>query len=228
MRSEVRAFVVGAALVAGIPASAADPVKTLKASPEYEALYNRYLELARQTPPESPNGPRWIDGLFSDPRARAVNDLLTVRVVESISGTGSADASLNKTSSANAAITHLFGAETKIPGDPTNLVGAGSDSKFQGGGVTSRTGELTTNLTVRVAEVLPNGNLVLEGAREIQINGDTQLVVLTGVVRAVDVGPGNVILSTAIGDLRVGYVGKGPMRDSITPGWLIKFFNKIF
>jgi flagellar L-ring protein precursor FlgH len=83
---------------------------------------------------------------------------------------------------------------------------------------------VTTNITVRVAEVLPNGDLVLEGAREIDINGDRQMLVLTGVVRQVDVSP----LSTAIGQLRVQYFGHGLIKDSLSPGWIGRILNKIF
>jgi len=69
---------------------------------------------------------------------------------------------------------------------------------------------------------------VLEGAREIDINGDRQIVVLTGVLRPADVMPGNVALSTSVGQLRIRYFGKGLIKDNLRPGWLIRFVNKIF
>ena len=218
-----------AVIVAAAPAGAADDGK---ASPrpgaDYEALYARYLEVARVTVPDR-SAPRWVDALFTDPRARSVNDLLTIRVVESASATGSADASVSKNSSGVGSILKFFGVEKKLSGlDPANLASTTSDTKFKGAGSTMRAGELTTNITVRVAEVLPNGDLALEGAREIDINGDRQMLVLTGVVRPLDVGPGNVVLSTAIGQLRVQYFGNGLIRDSLSPGWLVRILNKIF
>ena len=73
-------------------------------------------------------------------------------------------------------------------------------------------------MTARVAGVLPSGDLVVEGVREIGINGERQMVVLTGVVRPVDVGPSNVVSSTAIGQLRIQYFGQGLMKDSLSPG----------
>jgi flagellar L-ring protein precursor FlgH len=87
---------------------------------------------------------------------------------------------------------------------------------------------LTATLTARVAEVLPNGDLVLEGVREIDINGDRQIVVLTGVARVADISPQNVISSAAIAQLRIRYFGRGLMKDSLTPGWLVRVLNKIF
>ncbi len=103
----------------------------------------------------------------------------------------------------------MFGAESKFPGwlDPTSLVAADTNTDFKGGGSTTRTGSLTAVLTARVVEVLPNGDLVLEGVREIDINGDRQIIVLTGVVRTADIGPGNVVPSTAIGQMRIRYFG---------------------
>ena len=83
-------------------------------------------------------------------------------------------------------------------------------------------------MTARVSDVLPNGDLVVEGVREIEINGDRQFVVLTGVVRAADIGQSNVVLSTAIGQLQIRYFGRGLMKDNLKPGWLIRVLNKVF
>ena len=66
--------------------------------------------------------------------------------------------------------------------------------------------------------MLPNGDLALEGVREIDINGDRQIIVLTGIVRAADIGPGNVVPSTAIGQMRIRYFGRGLIKDNLQPG----------
>jgi flagellar L-ring protein precursor FlgH len=76
--------------------------------------------------------------------------------------------------------------------------------------------------------VLPNGDMVVEGVREIEINGDHQIVVLSGVVRPVDIDQNNVVLSTEIGQLRIRYFGKGLMKDNLKPGWLVRALNKVF
>ena len=195
----------------------------------YDELYARYLQAARKGAPAGQDF-SWMASLASDVRARRVNDLVTIRVIESIAAVGSADSSLDKSSSGSASVTKMFGLETKAPGwlDPTNLVGAAANTDFKGGGATSRSGDLTAIVTARVVEVLPNGDLVLEGAREIDINGDRQMVVLTGVLRTADVLPGNVALSTSVGQLRIRYFGNGLMKDNLRPGWLIRFVNKIF
>ncbi len=216
-------------LVSGV--AAAETPRTA-ASDSYDVLYARYLDAARATQALQPGVPNvsWMAGLGLDPRARQVNDLVTIRVIETITAVGTADSSLNKNSGANASVSQLFGVESKVPDwlDPTNLVGASSNTKFKGGGTTSRSGELAATLTARVVEVLPNGDLVLEGAREIDINGDRQIVVLTGVVRQADLGRNNVVLSPSIGQLRIRYFGRGLIRDNLKPGWLVRILNKIF
>ncbi len=221
-------FAVMTAVCAAGPAAAAD--RKDPPADSYDDLFARYLEAARsQVPPTTVQSP-WLAGLATDLRARHVNDIVTIRVVESIIGSGSADSSLSKTSKANAGVTSLFGLEGKLPGfiDPTNLARLGSDSTFDGSGTTSRAGAVTTTLTARVAEVLPSGDLVIEGVREIDINGDRQIVVLTGVARVADIAPGNVISSASIAQLRIRYFGRGLMKDSLSPGWLIRVLNKIF
>jgi flagellar L-ring protein precursor FlgH len=196
-----------------------------------EALLRRALETAR-APVADTVVPQndWMTNLVNDPRARAVNDLLTIQVVETIQATGTADARLSKASDAGASVSKLFGLEKLLPDDidPTNLLSTASKSKFDGAGATTRTAQFAAVVTARVIQVLSNGDLVLEGAREIDINGDRQVVVLTGLVRQADISPNNVVLSTSIAQLRIRYYGQGLIKDSLKPGWLIRIFNKIF
>jgi flagellar L-ring protein precursor FlgH len=197
----------------------------------YDEVFERYLRQARATTgqPRS-NDWSWMSRLALDHRARSVNDLLTIRVVESITASGSADAATSKNSQAGVGVSSLFGLEKKLPDavDPTSLVSAKAGTDFKGSGATTRTGELSALLTARVSDVLPNGDLVVEGVREIDINGDRQIIVLTGVVRPYDINPANVVLSTSIGQLRIRYFGRGLTQDNLKPGWLIRILNKVF
>src|SRR4051812_2359613 len=148
------------------------------AGDKYDEQLARYLESARKqatgTAPGS--GSDWMNSLTGDLRARKINDLVTVRVVENITATGSADATLSKASSGSAAVPGLFGVESKLPApiDPSKLAAVKTDTGFKGAGTTTRAGELTAIVTGRVAEVLPNGDLFIESVREIDINGDRQ------------------------------------------------------
>jgi len=199
-------------------------------SDNYDELFRAYLAAARAGAGQRAPDALWMADLTGDLRAHRVNDLLTIRVTELMSAQGAADSSLDKSSSASLSAPSVFGGEAWLPNwlDPSNLVTAGADTTFQGGGSTARSGSLTAVLTARVAEVLPNGDLAVEGVREIEINGDRQIIVLTGVVRPVDVGPGNVVSSASIGQMRIRYFGRGLIRDNLQPGWLVRLLNRIF
>ena len=199
---------------------------------DYDQLMQEYLQSARLAAQPTAAAPdsSWMTGLFGDLRAHRVNDLVTINVVETLSAVGSADSTLDKNSKGSAAVPSLFGVESKFPGflDPASLASLGASTTFKGSGSTTRSGSLSAVLTARVAEVLPNGDLAVEGVRELDINGDRQIIVLTGVVRTADIGPGNVVPSTAIGQMRIRYFGRGLMKDNLNPGWLVRVLNKIF
>ncbi len=203
--------------------------RTAKTTDNYDAMFQQYLNAARSAPTTGADS-LWMAGLMGDLRARRLNDLLTIRVIESVFAQGSADSSLDKSSSASAGVPSFFGADSKAPGwlDPTNLAQLGTNTSFKGGGSTARSGTLQAVITARVAEVFPNGDLGIEGVREIDINGDRQIIVVTGIVRQVDVMPGNVIPSTSIGQMRIRYFGRGLIKDNLNPGWLVRVLNKIF
>ena len=164
----------------------------------------------------------WMTNLTADPRARNLNDLLTIRIEESVTASGSADSKVGKTSSAKADF------PSPISTGLGKFLPNGSDTAFTGSGSTSRSSAITALLTARVTEVLPNGDLVIEGVREVDVNGDNQIVVLTGVVRPLDVAQGNTVSSTLIGQLRIRSIGRGLIKDSLSPGWLMRILNKIF
>jgi flagellar L-ring protein precursor FlgH len=212
------ADVVRFALRAGLLVCLA-PVAAFAQS-DYDTVYAKYLAAARTTPAPQPR--IWMVDLLADQRARRANDLVTVRVIETLSATGSADSNLGKTSNAQVA----------MPGKAGEMLGkvlpTSSDTQFNGSGTTSRFTELSAVLTARVVEALPNGDLVIEGLRELDVNGDRQVVVLQGVVRSIDIQPGNVVASTRIGQLRIRAVSRGLIRDNLSPGWLIRALNKIF
>jgi flagellar L-ring protein FlgH len=220
------------AATAGAQTKTNDKANKAKAAADnYDELLQQYLAEARaEAAAASAPGSLWMASLSSDLRARRLNDLVTIRVVENVTGAGTADSNLDKKSSGSLAVPNLFGLESHLPSsmNPASLVNFNSNTAFQGGGSTARTGALSAVLTARVREVLPNGDLVVEGVREIEINGDRQMLVLTGVVRPTDINTGNVVPSTAVGQMRIRYFGRGLMKDNLSPGWLVRILNKIF
>jgi flagellar L-ring protein precursor FlgH len=226
-----RKTAIAVLIIAGLPAIGRAEQRQAQPVDNYDQVFAHYLAEARKTvaPPAALQW-TWMNDLAFDLRARHLNDLVTIRVLESISASGTADASTSKASDASAALPSLFGIEKHFPAsiDPLNLAKLKSDSSFKGSGSTTRAGALTAVVTARVAEVLPTGDLVVEGVREIEINGDRQILVVSGVVRVADIQPDNSVLSTSVGQMRIRYFGRGLMKDSLSPGWLIRVLNKIF
>lgn len=174
------------------------------------------------TPIAAPAPGAWANDLLLDHRARRTGDLVTVQIVESMSAIGSADANLGKTSASGGSL------PWPLPADWSKLMRASSETGFNGTGTTSRAASITAVITTRVKEQLPNGDLVIEGVREIVINGDRQFVTLSGIVRQADIASGNIVPSPFVGDLQIKYFGQGFMKDNLSPGWLIRFLNKVF
>jgi flagellar L-ring protein precursor FlgH len=159
--------------------------------------------------------------LFRDFKARNVNDVVTIAVVETTQADLSADAKNSKNTSATAAIDGLFGAEKKIKELP-NLVSGKGSSTFEGKGSTTRAATLQTTITARVIEVMPNGYLEVEGMREVRVNNENQTVYLTGVVRPEDINRQNVVPSSAVAQMAVRVHGRGAVSQPLRPGWLYK------
>jgi flagellar L-ring protein precursor FlgH len=220
----VAVALVGAAAPAAFAQSAASqkpiaPAAAVANKNTYEEMYARYLEEAKHTPAPANN---WMADLMMDVRARHVNDLVTIRIEENLVASGSADANVTKTTKATAAMpSPISKLLNKV--SPTN-----TDTEFKGSGGSSRNSTITANLTARVTDVLPNGDLVVEGVRQIEINTDRQVVVLTGVIRQNDIGLDNVTSSATVGQLRIQCIGQGLVKDGLSPGWLVRVLNKIF
>lgn len=164
----------------------------------------------------------WAADLLLDHRARREGDLVTVQITESITAVGTADANTGKASKSGG------GLPWPIPSGWSRFMQSSSDTSFTGTGTTSRAASITAVMTVRVVQRLPNGDLTVEGVREIVINGDRQFITLTGVIRPSDISLGNLVSSASVGDLRIQYYGKGFMKDNLSPGWLVRILNKIF
>jgi flagellar L-ring protein precursor FlgH len=171
-------------------------------------------------------GSLWDDSAknpLTDRTARGVGDILTVIIAESSSATSSASTESSKADSAkvNAGIGPVLRALI-----PDWEIGGSMSSK--GDGKTSRTGRLSARLTVVVKERLPNGNLVIEGVRHVQVNKEIQKFVLTGVVRPDDIRSDNTILSEFIANAEIRYEGSGTVGDRQRKGILTTLLDWLF
>jgi flagellar L-ring protein precursor FlgH len=173
--------------------------------------------------------------LFADDKARKVNDLITIQIVETASAAKNATTDLQRESSVEAAVPQFFGipaaverANEKNKVTFSSLVDASLNSEFAGKGAMVRTDNLTSSMTAMVVEVLPNGNLVIEGKRIVGLGEESQTMFLRGVVRPADIGPDNTVLSTYIANAEICYSGSGAISDEQRPGWGRKIFNTLW
>lgn len=159
--------------------------------------------------------------LVSNLKAHRVGDLVTILITEE--------------AAANA------GAKTKADNKSEHSGGPGlgfldfirpwdmaTENKYQGNGDTERNGSLRAEITARITEVLHNGDFRLAGTRMVNINGEKQLIEITGICRARDIGADNTIMSTYISDAQIAYNGSGLVTDSAQPGVVTRILNWLF
>jgi flagellar L-ring protein FlgH len=160
--------------------------------------------------------------LVAETKAAHVGDVLTVVVQESASATSTTDLRAQRDFNAGVhlqltAIRHRSPLEHAVTGGTTT----GSD----GAGSTQRTGNLLAQLSVRVLQVRANGDLVVSGQQGLKINGEEQLITLSGVVRPTDVAADNTVLSNRIADARIQFDGEGFVTEQSKPGVVAKILN---
>lgn len=163
--------------------------------------------------------------LFENPIARHVGDVVTIVLNEATNAQKSATTKTQKTTNNTLPGMSLFGSPVTIHGASV-LSGTVNDaSKFDGEGNSAQSNSLTGYITTTVARVLPNGNLYIKGEKKIWINQGQENVVLSGVIRPVDLAPDNTISSSRVANARITYGGKGAINDANAAGWLSRFFN---
>jgi len=142
-----------------------------------------------------------------DLKAGGLDDVVTIVVNENTSAIAGGVTNTQRTSTAAAGITGLVG---KLPAASglANLLTSSNAQKLQGTGTTSRTSTLTTTVSARVVDVMPNGTLVVEGTKQIAVNSEHQTIVVRGLVRPSDLTTANTVQSTQVGNLEVHVAGK--------------------
>jgi flagellar L-ring protein precursor FlgH len=167
---------------------------------------------------------------YGDKRALRIGDIITVRIVENAQASNTADTDLSRNSSIKAGLSTFFGNKKflnlfKLDED---LLASTAENTHQGAGSTTRSGQLTATMTAVVREVLPNGNLVVRGTREVLVNHEQQFITLTGIVRPLDVNRDNVVLSTQLADASITIGGLGVVADKQRSGWGTWLFDFVW
>jgi flagellar L-ring protein FlgH len=196
-------------------------------NPAAQASYRPVsLPMPAEEPEIYPANSLWRQGarsFFKDQRARTVGDVLTVQVVIADQATVSNQTERTRDNEDNFSASHFFGYESKLDKifpnavDPNNLVDLNSDMLNSGRGNTSRNEEIRVNVAAVVTQVLPNGNLVLQGRQEVRVNFEVRELYVAGVARREDITPDNTIPHDKIAELRVAYGGRGQITDVQQP-----------
>jgi flagellar L-ring protein precursor FlgH len=152
--------------------------------------------------------------LGRDLRASQVDDLVTIVVAENASAVSTGTVKTARTSAANNSITSLVGKKSPN-GALANLTNLSGSQSLNGQGTTTRTTTLNATLTARVTRQLPNGYLVVEGTKVVQVNGEKQTVTVRGVIRPADLSTDNSIQSNRLAQMEVNIDGKGVVNDSV-------------
>ena len=200
-------------------------VGTISGCAPTPGVLDRSLE--RQYP--VPASPRVVDGsiyghvnLFEDVRARSVGDILVVQLIEQTAAEKSSSTSINRKTSAHIDNPLLAG-QTRVVGKDSSLdFDLDSNHEFAGGSGSDQSNSLTGSVAVTVTQILPGGNLLIEGEKWISINRGREFLRLRGVVRPIDVGLNNIIASTRIANAEITYSGTGETANANAPGWLAR------
>jgi flagellar L-ring protein precursor FlgH len=180
------------------------------------------------------NGSLWQGAggsLVDDFKARGKGDILTIVISETASASKEATTGTSRASDIAAGIPNLMGLEKAGINkymDLSKLMNASVSSKYNGSGSTTRKENLNATITARVIDVLANGNMLIEGRRNVLVNNEDQIIILTGTVRPRDVTPDNLVNSNLIADARIAYSGKGIISDRQQPGWLMGVIDKVW
>jgi flagellar L-ring protein FlgH len=220
MNAMRRVFAVGAMIaLAGCVSRPSEP--------DYHATWPEPLPEAAQA-----NGAIYQAGhdvaLFENAVARRVGDTLTIRLNESTNASKSSSTSTKKSTNIDIPGPIIAGRPVTANGVEILNTQVDNNSDFDGEGASSQSNRLQGDISVTVAQRLPNGNLLVRGQKWITINQGQEYVRIQGIVRPIDIDPDNTISSLKVADAMIAYGGKGALANANAPGLLSRFFNLPF
>ncbi len=235
MKIDYKIILASLPLITACSAPSADPKINMKPPVYVEEL-----------PPKKPRANmshagslfgRGDNPLFSDRKAMNVNDIVTVVISENIVQSSQASKSINDENrdSLGAGIVHNNGGApilSTVAGQINKFGNIGfntsSSSTFSGGGSNSRNESFTTTISARIIKVLNNGNYFISGGREMLINGEKQIIQISGVIRPYDISQSNQIDSSHIADAKIMYKTQGDIDRSTKKPWGSKIMKSVW
>ena len=176
--------------------------------------------------------------LFTDHKAKRVGDIITVLVQERNSASRNSSTKTQKKGDISASISgfvtgniqnKIFSNDPDVNDGAAQLpeLGTTSQNKFEGSGAVNNSGSINSRFAVRVVDVLPNKNLIIEGVRRTSFSGESQTIILRGTVRPQDVTPVNTVVSYNLADVSIRFKDEGVVNDSQKKGWFGKLWDKV-
>ncbi len=162
---------------------------------------------------------------FEDIRARRVGDVINVILDEQTNASKTASTNAAKGSSVGLPSPTLFGGKVTVRGRDILSNEITASSNFNGSADSSQSNRLSGSIAVVVDKVLSNGNLWIRGEKRLTLNQGSEVVQVTGLIRSVDISPGNTIQSNQIADASITYGGRGHLADSNRAGWMTRLFT---
>src|SRR6201991_527934 len=227
MHSFIRISAMTLLGVALCACSAVDRIENIGEAPKLAPVGNpadtKIVAAIPALPPISHEGNSlWQPGaksFFHDPRANHVGDVITVNVSVADTAKLQNSTTRTRTNSDDANLTNFFGLENALPKgiDPTSLVKMGSDTSNVGSGAVNRQESINMTLAALVAQILPNGNLVIDGHQQVRVNNELRDMRVSGIVRREDITQDNTVNLAQIAEARVIYGGQGTVSDVQQP-----------
>lgn len=224
------------------------PIKDIKAPLTQRSIS---LPMPDNTPSRHEANSLWRTGaraFFKDQRAARVGDIVTVNIAISDNAQIGNTTTRARTSAENAGLDNFLGLEATLPRaifgenpsaggaseagrnafSPGALVGADSTSSYNGTGTVNRSEAINMTVAAIVTDVLPNGNMVIQGRQEVRVNFEKRELLLAGIVRPEDISSSNTIAHTQIAEARISYGGKGQITDVQQPRYGTQLYDIVF
>ena len=172
-------------------------------------------------------------GFYEDAIAGRVGDILVIQIDEKDLATHQSDTKLNKSDSTSygipAALGFVAAFKAKFPDvDPAKLFATTSEQKFTGEGAVQRQGHVQATLPVTVRQILPSGDLFVEGTKVVMVGNEEKHIYMSGIVRRIDIAEDNTVPSSRIADAEIEYTGRGDINDTQRRGWLARAASKLW
>ncbi len=163
--------------------------------------------------------------LFEDTKAHRVGDIITVILQEKTNASKKASTNTAKDAAVTIAAPTLFGRGVSYGGDAVLSATIDAERDFQGEGDSTQSNSLSGEITVTVAEVYVNGNMLIRGEKLLTLNQGSEHVRISGIIRPIDITPSNTVLSSQVANAKIIYGGQGVLADANTKGWLQRIFD---